>query len=189
MGNPTRQDGRVEPGQRLSTAISARAWNRAQDAADVVLGERSRFAPGDAEGQSRAAIISLVRNNAGIAVPIFGVLMITGVEISPGSGEMDSTGSLGTRVKQFAAGPLLVGGLPDGGSNFAVAMEPIAAGAIGRMAVGGRFACKVKIVAEGHGFATSRNGDVTQLRTIDCGPVRLLWKSSPGDYKWAVGVM
>jgi hypothetical protein len=33
-------DGRIEKGQRLSTAISARAWNRAQDAADIVLGAR-----------------------------------------------------------------------------------------------------------------------------------------------------
>lgn len=33
-----RNDGRIEPGQKLSSAISARAWNRAQDAADRVLG-------------------------------------------------------------------------------------------------------------------------------------------------------
>jgi hypothetical protein len=33
-----RNDGRIEPGQKLSSAISARAWNRAQQAADVVLG-------------------------------------------------------------------------------------------------------------------------------------------------------
>lgn len=33
-----RPDGRIEKGQRLGSAISARAWNRAQDAADVVLG-------------------------------------------------------------------------------------------------------------------------------------------------------
>ena len=33
-----RPDGRIEKGQRLATAISARAWNRAQDAADRVLG-------------------------------------------------------------------------------------------------------------------------------------------------------
>jgi hypothetical protein len=36
-------DGRIEKGQRLSTAISARAWNRAQDAADIVLGARPGF--------------------------------------------------------------------------------------------------------------------------------------------------
>jgi len=33
-----RQDGRIEKGQPLRSAISARAWNRAQHAADVVLG-------------------------------------------------------------------------------------------------------------------------------------------------------
>jgi hypothetical protein len=33
-----RPDGRIEPGQPLRGAISARAWNRAQDAADLVLG-------------------------------------------------------------------------------------------------------------------------------------------------------
>lgn len=39
----TRKDGRIEPGQRLGRSISARAWNRAQDAADIVLGERPAF--------------------------------------------------------------------------------------------------------------------------------------------------
>ena len=37
----SRGDGRIEIGQPLSTAISARAWNRAQDAADIVLGVNS----------------------------------------------------------------------------------------------------------------------------------------------------
>ena len=35
-----RQDGRIEQGQSLRSAISARAWNRAQDAADIVLSQR-----------------------------------------------------------------------------------------------------------------------------------------------------
>jgi hypothetical protein len=38
-----RQDGRIEPGQKLAGAISARAWNRAQDASDIVLAERTGF--------------------------------------------------------------------------------------------------------------------------------------------------
>lgn len=41
-----RQDGRIEQGQSLKSAISARAWNRAQDAADIVLGQRYGFAAG-----------------------------------------------------------------------------------------------------------------------------------------------
>jgi hypothetical protein len=51
-----RQDGRIEPGQKLSGAISARAWNRAQDAADIVLGERTGFG---AQGKSVAHLPSL----------------------------------------------------------------------------------------------------------------------------------
>lgn len=35
-----RSDGRIESGQRLTSAISARAWNRAQEAADLVLGRQ-----------------------------------------------------------------------------------------------------------------------------------------------------
>jgi len=35
---PTRRDGRIEPGQKLSGAISARQWNRMADAADIVMG-------------------------------------------------------------------------------------------------------------------------------------------------------
>jgi hypothetical protein len=33
-------DGRIQPGQDIRTAISARAWNRAQEAADIVLSAR-----------------------------------------------------------------------------------------------------------------------------------------------------
>lgn len=40
---PSRRDGRIEPGQPLASAISARAWNRAQDAADEILGQRPGF--------------------------------------------------------------------------------------------------------------------------------------------------
>lgn len=40
---PSRRDGRIEAGQPLRTAISAAAWNRAQDAADIVLGQRPGF--------------------------------------------------------------------------------------------------------------------------------------------------
>ncbi|NBW11332.1 MAG: hypothetical protein EBR82_25200 [Caulobacteraceae bacterium] len=42
-----RPDGRLEPGQPLRGAISARAWNRAQDAADLVLGANTGIAAGE----------------------------------------------------------------------------------------------------------------------------------------------
>jgi hypothetical protein len=46
-----RPDGRIEPGQKLASAISARAWTRAQDAADIVLGERTGFGAEGPQGQ------------------------------------------------------------------------------------------------------------------------------------------
>jgi hypothetical protein len=52
-----RQDGRIEPGQKLAGAISARAWNRAQDAADIVLGERLGFAAGPGAAFTGALIV------------------------------------------------------------------------------------------------------------------------------------
>jgi len=56
-----RSDGRVEPGQSLKSAFSARAWNRAQDAADIVLGERTVFG-----AEARQAAPSVLRRNASL---------------------------------------------------------------------------------------------------------------------------
>ena len=41
-----RNDGRVEKGQSIRSAFSAKAWNRAQDAADIVLGGRPSITAG-----------------------------------------------------------------------------------------------------------------------------------------------
>jgi hypothetical protein len=41
-----RNDGRVEKGQSIRSAFSAKAWNRAQDAADIVLGVQPSTAVG-----------------------------------------------------------------------------------------------------------------------------------------------
>jgi hypothetical protein len=46
-----RNDGRIEPGQSLRRGISARAWNRAQEAADIVLGERDGGTVPDTQGR------------------------------------------------------------------------------------------------------------------------------------------
>ena len=43
-----RNDGRVEKGQSIRSAFSAKAWNRAQDAADIVLGVQPGIEAGSA---------------------------------------------------------------------------------------------------------------------------------------------
>jgi len=52
-----RNDGRIEPGQKLSTAISARAWNRAQDAADIVLNQRTGFGAQAGRGFTQSLVV------------------------------------------------------------------------------------------------------------------------------------
>lgn len=192
MGSPTRHDGRVESGQKISTAFSARAWNRAQDAADLVLGERARFGADGAVGRELAPNVVLIRNDSGQAVPWLGVLGIGGVVIDPTGGTLGGNDAASDRAREFVRKPVLAGGTPSSSvySSFAVAMEPIPAGAIGRAAVGGVFACRVHVVDGGHGFANMREGDRTQLQSADCGPLKLLWRQpGSGQNLWAVGVM
>lgn len=192
MGSSTRKDGRVEPGQKVAKAFSARAWNRAQDAADVVLGERTRFGADGPAGRTIAPNVVLIRNDSGQDVPWLGVLGIGGVVISPAGGTLGGTDAASDRAREFVRKPVLTGGTPNVSiyTSFAVAMEPIPAGAIGMAAVSGVFACRVDCVASWHGFANMRNDDRTQLQSTDCGPLKILWRQ-PGVAQnlWAVGVM
>jgi hypothetical protein len=186
-----RADGRIEPRQKLSTAISARAWNRAQDAADIVLGERARFGA-DSTAIEKASNIVLIRNDSGSDVPWLGVLGIASVAINPVGGTLGGIDAASDRAREFVRRPLLVGGTPSLStySSFVVAMEPIPIGAIGRAAVGGVFVCRVDVVATWHEFANMRTGDRSQLQSTDCGPLKLLWKEGGvGQNKWAMGVM
>jgi len=181
----SRPDGRIEPGQRVASAISARAWNRAQDAADVVLGERPNFAAAGPRGPGYAVNIVLIRNDSGSDVDQFGVLGISGVAIDPTDSE--------AHERSFVEQPVLTGVAPlvdEHADRFVVTIEPIKDGSIGRAAVAGVFACKVQIVSASHRYATVKNADTTQLRSSTCGLVQLLWQEpDTGENKWALGAM
>jgi len=188
MAEP-RNDGRVEPGQSISTAFSATQWNRMADAADLVLDrELSRSAAGPAI--ARGVNVVRVRNYSGRQVPIYGVLALRGVLPSPAGKSFSDQ-----EVRQFSSQFVFGGDVPDvlveqDAFTFAVALRPIADGAVGPMAVSGVFPCKVKIFDDEHRFARARYDDVTQLASVKCGPVRLLWhEGTEGDDKWAIGVM
>lgn len=74
-----RQDGRIERGQRLTSAISARAWNRSQDAADIVLGRQYGIQANAGPGQPVNRIAVRIPESA-----ISGFSWPTGVELSVG---------------------------------------------------------------------------------------------------------
>jgi predicted RecA/RadA family phage recombinase len=172
-------NGRVTPGP-IKGQLSAAALNRAQEAADIVLGQRGNgMADGPSAGPPAYTGI-LAKNNTTGTVRRWGVLSVAGVVFTP-------SGATGNATQQFQDQPVLSGGLPTGGSSFVVAVEPIAAGSIGRVAVAGVVQAKINVTDAGHGFATAKDGDLTQLTSAASGDAQILWKESgTGAGKWAI---
>jgi|694.fasta_scaffold10352_13 hypothetical protein len=173
----SRSTGRVRPGQNITTAFSARAWNRAQDAADIVLGDRGQVQVGQDSPLARAPNIVLVRNDSDLPVPVGGCLRLSGYVVIPGEGRIDNEDpdEEDYRAREFIRQPVLTGDVVESlTDSIAVALEPVAVNAVGRFAAGGVFPCKVRVLNNSHRYATGRIDDVTQLVSASCGPVRLL---------------
>lgn len=127
-----RSDGRIEPGQKLTSAISARAWNRAQQAADIVLGSTTGTAATTKPPVSSPYTWVYCRNSTGGNVDRWSVLEVTGVEVTPTTTITDA------ETRQFQSMPVLTGGAASSSTTrWCVATEPIADGKIGRVAVAG----------------------------------------------------
>lgn len=175
-----RSDGRVEAGQNLKTAFSAHAWNRAQDAADIVLGARGGVQGGPQQAGPLPYTWCLAKNDSGSDVPRWGVLAITGMEIEP-------TSEAGGATAEFERLPVVTGDTPsDGDAAWCVAVEPIADGKVGRVAVAGVVQAKVDIDDEDDEFV--KVGDsVDELVTGTEGQGAILWKQNgTGTGKWAL---
>lgn len=175
-----RADGRVQPGQRVDTAFSARAWNRAQDAADIVLAAQRGVEAGGWGPSVAPYAVMPIRNTSASTVYRWNVLQIDNVETLPNA---SSTG--GTR--QFEQTPVLRGRLPTGLSNsFAVALEPIRAGQYGQCAVAGVVQVKCDISSTGDDYVRTQFNS-TRLKTGGYGEGLILWKEAgTGGDKWAL---
>jgi hypothetical protein len=175
-----RGDGRVRPGQNIAAAFSARAWNRAQDAADLVLGDRGGLQAGAGQTSDYPYTWVLAKNTTSGTVPRWGVLKISNVEITP-------TSLSGGATAQFEQMPVLTGVTPTANApEWCVAVEPIAAGRIGRVAVGGVVQAKVNITSSGDQFVAAGTS-VSALVSGGSGEGAILWKESgTGDGKWAL---
>ena len=135
-----RSDGRIEPGQPLAGAISARAWNRAQDAADIVLAATPSVNGSAGNAIDRPYTWAHVKNSTLFDVPRWGVLAIESVSPEPDDyADSEST-------KLFQQTPILSGTIPAANTwQFAICVEPLLAGAIGRAAISGVVQCKIEI--------------------------------------------
>jgi hypothetical protein len=175
------RNGRIEKGMKLGGAISARAWNRAQQAADLVLGEQGGRDASGVRGPAPLNHQIYVRNDAGTGVGYWGVLAITGVVAPP-------TSSTGAAVAQFQSEPAVVGVVPATGGTgaFVVSIEPIAAGKFGRAAIAGVVQAKINVLDANHGFAVPIAGSTTAFESASSGPATILWRDGTGNGKWCL---
>lgn len=133
--------------------------------------------PVDIPGPAKNVI--LCRNDSGSDVVRWGVLEISGVVFDPADGsDAEAT---------FTSTPCVTGVTPtDSAKPFVIAVEPIAAGKIGRAAVAGVVQCKLDVTAAGDGTAGGKPGSRSEL-TTGSGSARILWKQSgTGGGKWGL---
>jgi len=166
----------VESGQPFRP--KAGDWNAFCDAARAHQGgarpPKARPMPGPADGG-----VVLVRNGSGAGRDQFDVLALGAPVITPADNE-----------SAFRQRPAFEGGtpsVPDDLGEFAVLLEPIPAGRIGRARAAG--VCQVKVdVAEGwEDYEYADVADATgYLRLRPFGSARILWKASGTGVVWAV---
>ena len=160
-----RPDGRIESGQPLRGAISARAWNRAQDAADLVLGAYAGT-EGGAPGSPVLKPYTWAYCKPSVTVARWGVLAITGVAITP-------TSSSGGATASFEEMPVLTGDTPSATTTaWCVAVEPIESGKVGRVAVGGVVQLKAADLGKASGAHVLWKDSTWALIRIQAGVVR-----------------
>lgn len=178
-------NGRIEPGQPLESAISARAWNRAQDAADIVLGAGAGMSAAGFRMAAAPFAVLPCKNNWQNAIPRYGVLGIHGfdaVEIKPTSDESDS------QTLQFLQQPVLRGELPFANEPcIAIAVQPIPAGAVGWVAMAGVCQARIEIKNAGHSRATTKHANSDELVSCGSGGYPIIWKpNETGTGKYAL---
>jgi|LakMenEpi03Aug12_release.lakeMendotaPanAssembly.Ray.scaffolds.fasta_scaffold48537_2 hypothetical protein len=170
--------GRIEKGQPIAKAISAAAWNRAQDAADVVLGVTPERLAEPATHAAGASNIALIRNDSGLDVKAAGILGFGGLAVQPAA---DS------EMPSIVTRPILIGTTATesaGLNNFAITLEPIKSGKIGRAAVCGVVAFRLIRRDSSHQFAVVKNGMNDRLQSAACGTLRIIASTGVGQDSW-----
>jgi hypothetical protein len=165
---------RVTTGQPLK--IPAATWN-------ALLSIVEAWDPRDrslrAGPMARGGQVVIVRNDTGADVPRFGVLGIGAPIFPPTTTAAESFDVFRTGVQIIGVTPALTHS-----GRFVVAIEPIAANAVGKAIVAGVTPVRVDIVDERHVAADVHAGS-TLLRSCDVG-APILWKESGTGQRWAI---
>lgn len=156
--------------------IPAAAYNAFIDAARAHRGRGTKVAR-RTDPARRSAGVALIQNDSGAALGRFSILGITGPLTARAS-----------NPAAFTEAPRFTGETPAAGhaGKFAVLLEPIANGAVGRAVFAGLALCRVYVNDAGDGFADVKAADATQLDSGTSGSAVILWKDSGTGTQWAI---
>lgn len=165
----------VRPGQPLALAAEQVNWINRQMRPDA------GFRSGAAVSHSPPFTTLPCKNVSGQDVPRWGVLRISGLEVTPAN-----DGDAATNA--FQEIPVIRGDTPTSSTfdAFVVAVEPIAAGTVGHVAVDGVVQVKIDVRNTADSTAGPKDNSRTELISGG-GNATILWKASgTGAGKWAL---
>lgn len=163
----------VRPGERVRIAAAQ------INALNAMMRQDMSFRGEPLAGNEPGRNVILARNDSTGDVPRWGVLEITGIEIDPEDGD--------TERRSFEELPVVTGDTPSTSTagKLLIAVEPIKAGKIGRVAVAGVVQVKVNMVESGHTHAAPKSS-TAELESAPSGPVEILWSGGTTGTVWAL---
>ena len=168
---------KVRSGEAVS--IRASTWNSFVDAANWVKEAKQNTHGGGVSSGLGVGIVRL-KNGESSAYGRFSALVITGVCVTAETNE-----------DEFTSCPPVFEGLKmtsdREGKPYAILLEPIAAGEIGRAMILGVTPAKVTINSSDDDYAVPKAGSSTgALESSATGTARILWRAGGGGEQWCV---
>ena len=168
---------KVNPGDPVE--IRAATWNAFVDAANFARGASSNQLGKGLRSGVDVGIV-LVKNTASTTYPRFSALVLADVCIGASANEDEFTSC--TPVFEGAAMTAQREGMP-----FAVLLEPVEAGSVGRGMVLGVTPAKVRIASADDEYAVPKSGSSTgELESSSTGVARILWKAGTSGEQWTL---
>lgn len=159
--------------------IKAATWNSFIDAAEYVKNLQSDQRGGPISNGNYSGVI-LLKNGESTLFPRFSAMAITDVLIRPDVNEPEFTGKcpafLGRKVTNaYEEYP------------YAVLLEPVDAGKIGRALLLGIVPAKVSILDPEHKFAEPMVGNASgAMQSAENGVARIIWKGGNSGNQWCL---
>lgn len=165
---------KVQAGQPLE--IKASTWNAFIDAAEIIKNQQQNEQITAKDSGIRTGIV-LVQNSESTLAGRFTALMLTGILVTPAKNE----GEFVSRPPAFTGKRM---GSTYVGYPYAILLEPIMPGKIGKAMLLGTTPAQVNILNATHQYAEPTSSG--SLQSAETGVARLLWKAGNSGTQWCM---